>query len=325
MKRSQSGFTIVELLIVIVIIAILAAISIVAYNGIQQRARASAAVAALNQSTKAITLWQIDNPDTAPDCDKFKELTNSSGTSCTGTGVTSNTVTYQYSPSATAGAYCITATVGSTSYTVTGTSQPANGGCGGHGVGGARSITNLATNPSFASNVVGWGSAGASISRVTTPWSADGNGALQVTATGQDSYAYINVPAQAGVTYTFMATVRIESAQAGPFQGSGQQRNMFPAFNNSSGTYLSTGGGVSSVPANAPGTYQQRSTGVAPAGTASLTLRLYNGATSGSVYWDQVMIVADTYNGSYADGSSQNQNWIWNGPPNASTSTGSAL
>lgn len=35
-KHRQVGFTIVELLIVIVIIAILAAISIVAYNGIQE-------------------------------------------------------------------------------------------------------------------------------------------------------------------------------------------------------------------------------------------------------------------------------------------------
>lgn len=38
-KRYQSGFTIVELLIVIVVIGILAAITIVAYNGVQARAR----------------------------------------------------------------------------------------------------------------------------------------------------------------------------------------------------------------------------------------------------------------------------------------------
>ncbi|MDB5187043.1 MAG: Prepilin-type cleavage/methylation protein [Candidatus Saccharibacteria bacterium] len=37
-NKKQSGFTIVELLIVIVVIGILAAISIVAYNGIQNRA-----------------------------------------------------------------------------------------------------------------------------------------------------------------------------------------------------------------------------------------------------------------------------------------------
>jgi prepilin-type N-terminal cleavage/methylation domain-containing protein len=36
--HNHSGFTIVELLIVIVVIAILAALSVVAYNGIQNRA-----------------------------------------------------------------------------------------------------------------------------------------------------------------------------------------------------------------------------------------------------------------------------------------------
>jgi prepilin-type N-terminal cleavage/methylation domain-containing protein len=40
-NKQQSGFTIVELLIVIVVIAILAAITVVAYNGIQDRARNS--------------------------------------------------------------------------------------------------------------------------------------------------------------------------------------------------------------------------------------------------------------------------------------------
>lgn len=41
-NRRNSGFTIVELLIVIVVIAILAAITIVAYNGVQARSRTSA-------------------------------------------------------------------------------------------------------------------------------------------------------------------------------------------------------------------------------------------------------------------------------------------
>lgn len=42
-QARQSGFTIVELLIVVVVIAILAAITIVSYNGITQQAKASAA------------------------------------------------------------------------------------------------------------------------------------------------------------------------------------------------------------------------------------------------------------------------------------------
>lgn len=55
-KVKKSGFTIVELLIVIVVIAILAAISIVAYNGIQQRAKASKRDADISQIEKAIRL-----------------------------------------------------------------------------------------------------------------------------------------------------------------------------------------------------------------------------------------------------------------------------
>jgi general secretion pathway protein G len=41
-QKQQSGFTIVELLIVIVVIGILAAITIVAYNGVQNRAKTAA-------------------------------------------------------------------------------------------------------------------------------------------------------------------------------------------------------------------------------------------------------------------------------------------
>ncbi len=58
--RSQRAFTIVELLIVIVVIAILAAITIVAFNGIQQRARDQRMVSAASQVYKAISLYVTD-------------------------------------------------------------------------------------------------------------------------------------------------------------------------------------------------------------------------------------------------------------------------
>lgn len=53
----QTGFTIVELLIVIVVIAILATISIVAYSGIQARARDSQIRLAASQIEKAIIMY----------------------------------------------------------------------------------------------------------------------------------------------------------------------------------------------------------------------------------------------------------------------------
>lgn len=60
-KRKHSGFTIVELLIVIVVIAILAAITIVAYNGIQQRARDSQRQSDVKTIVKALELYYVDN------------------------------------------------------------------------------------------------------------------------------------------------------------------------------------------------------------------------------------------------------------------------
>ena len=58
--KNNSGFTIVELLIVIVVIAILAAISIVAYNGIQNRANTSKVVAQASAYIKGLKVWEAD-------------------------------------------------------------------------------------------------------------------------------------------------------------------------------------------------------------------------------------------------------------------------
>lgn len=55
-QKRQTGFTIVELLIVIVVIGILAAITIVSYNGIQDRAKTSKINADMRSLTQAIDL-----------------------------------------------------------------------------------------------------------------------------------------------------------------------------------------------------------------------------------------------------------------------------
>jgi len=57
----KKGFTVVELLIVIVVIAILAAISIVAYNGIQKRGRDSNRVSDISAIEKSIRLYGADS------------------------------------------------------------------------------------------------------------------------------------------------------------------------------------------------------------------------------------------------------------------------
>ena len=63
MRKSTSGFTIVELLIVIVVIAILATITIVAYNGVQTRANNTQTIDAVKQFVKAYHLYAVDNGD----------------------------------------------------------------------------------------------------------------------------------------------------------------------------------------------------------------------------------------------------------------------
>lgn len=59
--RHSTGFTIVELLIVIVVIGILAAITIVAYNGIQERARKTNLISAVRSYVTGLNLYYAAN------------------------------------------------------------------------------------------------------------------------------------------------------------------------------------------------------------------------------------------------------------------------
>jgi prepilin-type N-terminal cleavage/methylation domain-containing protein len=96
LMKSRRGFTIVELLIVIVVIAILAAITIVAYNGIQTRAENTKTTQAVAQYVKAIHAYAISNDTypievsypclgTAATCGKVSGATN-----CLGSGLAAN-------------------------------------------------------------------------------------------------------------------------------------------------------------------------------------------------------------------------------------------
>ena len=60
-NKQKFGFTIVELLIVVVVIAILAAITIVSYNGIQSKANDARSRTIASQITKAVMLWNVDS------------------------------------------------------------------------------------------------------------------------------------------------------------------------------------------------------------------------------------------------------------------------
>jgi len=115
-SAQNKGFTIVELLIVIVVIAILAAITIVSYNGIVERAKISSIVSDLSSSYQQLAVNSIDGdtyPASAAAANGGQGLKSSSGT------------VLQYNYNASSNTYCLSATNGSLVYRVTSDSNVA--------------------------------------------------------------------------------------------------------------------------------------------------------------------------------------------------------
>ncbi len=131
MKKSLNGFTLVELLIVIVVIAILAAISVAAYNGISARANESRAYALLTQAQKYIQL-QHTADGTYPETISGAQLGDD----------------VQYV--ATDTTYCAQIETKSATYSVTASSQPTAAECT-LGSGGTTNVA-LGANASSPSN-----------------------------------------------------------------------------------------------------------------------------------------------------------------------------
>lgn len=291
-KRSTShGFTVVELLIVIVIIAILAVLTIVAFNGMQQRAKESLVKSSLSSANKKLQVYNIEN-GAYPTL-----LSNASVTD-------SSQVTYQYRVDAALG-YCVTATAGNVSMYSSGTNQQAaSGACAGHGANGAQPVTNFALNPGLEGGVTsGWAYGTISTSIVKT-----GTRSIMFTgaATPTDTAIYLdNVSVPSAGTYYVSADIYLTGNGA--------------SYGNRDGMWSVGPWVMVSYNRSLVNQWQRIQATGTTTGATNLQLRFYPPAGA-SIYVDNVMI-ANAASG-YADGSTSG--WMWNGAANASTSTGSA-
>lgn len=312
----KTGFTIVELLIVIVVIGILAAITIVAYNGIQNRALVTRVSTDLSGAAKQFAIFEVDAgryPTTLSEANNGQGIKASTGT------------TYQYTASGSA--YCLTATNGTISYKISNTATtPTLGGCAGHGVGGSAAITNIATNPGAEVNTAGMSG---TVARATD-WASSGSASFIVTPGSASNDTYIayggdlggfRMGLQAGKTYTISGKVRLTAPLAGTFSGNGS-RQITAWYTTAGGSHVRTPG---SQAANSAGETRVDVTYSIPADATAAWIRLYNGTSlgNGSVWWDDIMITEGSTAYNYADGNTAN--WVWNGTTNNSTSTGSPL
>ena len=305
----KRGFTIVELLIVIVVIGILAAITIVAFNGVQNKAKASAAQSAVTQANKKVLAYAAQNADMYPPNLAAADVTNTEG------------LQYNYNNGVSPRTYGITATNGNFSYYVSNaTTQPVSGGYVGHGANGATAITNLATNPSFEST-----NAGVNAYNATNTWATTGGSASAryVRATRSNttgsSGLWMNVATiEPGKDYTLSIALR---------GNVNTLRDINIEWINPAGTTMVSRSMLSTVaPTTAWAVYS--GTAMAPAGSAILRLAVYTqssstGALTDYADFDAIMVTEGSGQYSYADGNALN--WVWNGTQNSSTSTGSPL
>ncbi|HBO64585.1 TPA: hypothetical protein DD425_01335 [Candidatus Saccharibacteria bacterium] len=242
-KEKRTGFTIVELLIVIVVIAILAAITIVAYTGIQDRATQSSLQSSAKQAYTKIQTYAVENNETYP-------------TALSSIGLTDTPdVTYTYRTDSTTApkAFCLVASRQSTDYFVTSeNSSPTAGNC-----------ANMVGNPSFEANTNGWNAGGANVlSRVSTGGLFENGFARSSYASASSETAgnwYPNIPIVNGKIYTGSMYVR---------SNIGVTVLMRLEWKNSSGTIQSYV--TSPTTTLVPNTWTRLSmTGTAPGGSAT--------------------------------------------------------
>lgn len=307
----RAGFTIVELLIVVVIIAILATITIVAYNGIRDRASNSAISSAAQQAGKKVLTYGPLNSDTYPSESTYAQDISLPASSAQ--------AAYDYYVSDDKKRFCLSVTdttkVPEQAYAFTQNGQTVLGRC----------VKNLVPNPSFEGGFGGWGS-NALTPSLSTDWAASGSNSLRQTpnATSSDSFSDIGggvgalrLGMQPARTYTLTGTIRLTAPQS---NGARQVRIYYKTPSTSYSTTQST-----SAP-NQAGYLRLSTTATLPSDASEAFLRIYNGGSqnAGDTWWDGIMLVQGANSYVYDD-PLVDSNWSWTGATNNSASFGPAV
>jgi len=294
--KKYPGFTIVELLIVIVVIGILAAITIVAFNGVQNKANIAALQSDLSNASKKLQIDKVNTgafPDTLAAADGGKGITGSG-----------NTV-LNYVKDGTN--YCLAAARGGNLYKITNTATVTTGTCN-------PVITNLIDNPSVEADTSNWAShTGYNGARVAV---SDG-WAYQATRNATSPAAvYITrtnpIPVTIGTTYT--ASVWVTSSAA---------TSLYIRIRDSTQADIQAQE-FASIPANTP--TRLSVTGVIPPTVTTLAhfaIVSQSASVGSTLTLDKAMFTEGSTLYAYSDGNTPG--WSWTGTFNNSISSGVGL
>lgn len=314
-STQSSGFTIVEILVVLAIITVIGLLTIVSYNLIRDGANETAASAGAAEAAKVLGKYALDNGLRYPATLADAGITNSGNKS------------YQYTVnnSTVPRFYCLTMTVSNRSFFVNSTDQtvPAAGGCPGHGQNGIPAIINYASDPGAeGTSTARFGHIGGTVAPATVTIATDrsyaGNSSLKRAITGTGQTAGVARPAAAfrlNVGETLSWSLWVYSTKAGTIAPYMEGTLV------SNGAYTGRGGGAAqAVPAN---TWTRITGTTSPTADTNVSqIGAYNlSVVAGDVVWfDNFMVTKSTVQYEFADGDSSN--WVWTGTPYNSNSTG---
>lgn len=321
-KKAGLGFTIVEVIVVIVVIGIIAGISVVSYQAVTDSARKQAAKTDAQTVAALVNKYKADKGSYPAD---LNAITLPSGV----------TSTFQYTYNREAATFCVTATVNNTSaYVKSGSTEAKEGGCPGHSINGGSTVTNLIPNPAVRTAVTGWavGAAGSTgtqarvatggpegvadsfYRRTNTAAATSSPITLITTSTGLNA-----IPVEASTQYTASIYARSSCVVSAGL------RVDYAAYNSTGASVGSAGGALVKNTANT----WVRVSYTFTTGADVAYIRPYISFSGPTVCPDDstfdataAMLTKTDRAYSYGDGDSPN--WIWNGTPSNSTSTGPA-